>query len=398
MLLLNLASIYLKCGVLLRKSDSLLKEFEFFKNKFQFIQSPLTINYKTKIFLLFRINYYKIENFRESEDFKFLKDKLHIIKNSTFDGKEDLESQLNTYKDSLTIIPEPRNKNNNIPICYYCGYLTGKKEVLIYELFQKKCLKCGELDQLSIYGIDYVTENIPDAYFNVPKESIGNLIKVGEGLDPVTKKIKIDLKNKLYPYVLSNALEGVTIYRVDSRDSFTRLGGNSFDATTLWSLLTLTCDYKEPDEAVNDAIQGNNSLIDLSVGDIYGGNYDQFGLDSNLIASSFGKIDKKTNINQVDKKDISRSLVTLYSTVASQTTAMISEYEGINKVLLLGNPYTSLKLMQMLQMCTEIFSMNKVNTIFSDFSDYFEIIGMLVELDQKGILEIEIDEEYDEVI
>ena len=397
MLLLNLASIYLKCGVLLRKSDSLLKEFEFFKNKFQFIQSPLTINYKTKIFLLFRINYYKIENFRESEDFKFLKDKLHIIKNSTFDGKEDLESQLNTYKDSLTIIPEPRNKNNNIPICYYCGYLTGKKEVLIYELFQKKCLKCGELDKLSILGIDYVTENIPDAFFNVPKESIGNLIKVGNGLDQVTKKIKVELKNKLYPYVLSNALEGAPLYRVDSRDSFTKLGGNSFDATTLWSLLTLSCDYKDPDEAINDAIQGNNSLIDLSVGDIYGGNYYEFGLDSDLIASSFGKLDR-TETDQVNKKDIARSLVTLYSVVASQTTAMISEYEGINKVLLLGNPYTSLKLMQMLQMCTENFSMKKVDTIFSDYTDYFEIIGMLVELDQKGILEIENDEEYDEVI
>ena len=352
MLLLNLASIYLKCGVLLRKSDSLLKEFEFFKNKFQFIQSPLTINYKTKIFLLFRINYYKIENFRESEDFKFLKDKLHIIKNSTFDGKEDLESQLNTYKDSLTIIPEPRNKNNNIPICYYCGYLTGKKEVLIYELFQKKCLKCGELDKLSILGIDYVTENIPDAFFNVPKESIENLIKVGNGLDQVTKKIKVELKNKLYPYVLSNALEGAPLYRVDSRDSFTKLGGNSFDAITLWSLLTLSFDYKDPDEAINDAIQGNNSLIDLSVGDIYGGNYHEFGLDSDLIASSFGKIDR-TETDQINKKDIARSLVTLYSVVASQTTAMISEYEGISKVLLLGNPFTSLKLMQMLQMCTE---------------------------------------------
>ena len=397
MLLLNLASIYLKCGVLLRKSDSLLKEFEFFKNKFQFIQSPLTINYKTRIFLLFRINYYKIENFRESEDFKFLKDKLHIIKNSTFDGKEVLESQLNNHKDSLTILPEPRNKNNNIPICYYCGYLTGKKEVLIYELFQKKCLKCGELDKLSILGIDYVTENIPDAFFNVPKESIGNLIKVGNGLDQVTKKIKVELKNKLYPYVLSNALEGAPLYRVDSRDSFTKLGGNSFDATTLWSLLTLSCDYKDPDEAINDAIQGNNSLIDLSVGDIYGGNYYEFGLDSDLIASSFGKLDR-TETDQVNKKDIARSLVTLYSVVASQTTAMISEYEGINKVLLLGNPYTSLKLMQMLQMCTENFSMKKVDTIFSDYTDYFEIIGMLVELDQKGILEIENDEEYDEVI
>ena len=397
MLLLNLASIYLKCGVLLRKSDSLLKEFEFFKNKFQFIQSPLTINYKTRIFLLFRINYYKIENFRESEDFKFLKDKLHIIKNSTFDGKEDLESQLNTYKDSLTIIPEPRNKNNNIPICYYCGYLTGKKEVLIYELFQKKCLKCGELDKLSILGIDYVTENIPDAFFNVPKESIENLIKVGNGLDQVTKKIKVELKNKLYPYVLSNALEGAPLYRVDSRDSFTKLGGNSFDAITLWSLLTLSCDYKDPDEAINDAIQGNNSLIDLSVGDIYGGNYHEFGLDSDLIASSFGKIDR-TETDQINKKDIARSLVTLYSVVASQTTAMISEYEGISKVLLLGNPYTSLKLMQMLQMCTEKYSMKKVDTIFSDYTDYFEIIGMLVELDQKGILEIENDEEYGGVI
>jgi pantothenate kinase len=397
MLLLNLASIYLKCGVLLRKSDSLLKEFEFFKNKFQFIQSPLTINYKTKIFLLFRINYYKIENFRESEDFKFLKDKLHIIKNSTFDGKEDLESQLNTYKDSLTIIPEPRNKNNNIPICYYCGYLTGKKEVLIYELFQKKCLKCGELDKLSILGIDYVTENIPDAFFNVPKESIENLIKVGNGLDQVTKKIKVELKNKLYPYVLSNALEGAPLYRVDSRDSFTKLGGNSFDAITLWSLLTLSCDYKDPDEAINDAIQGNNSLIDLSVGDIYGGNYHEFGLDSDLIASSFGKIDR-TETDQINKKDIARSLVTLYSVVASQTTAMISEYEGISKVLLLGNPFTSLKLMQMLQMCTEKYSMKKVDTIFSDYTDYFEIIGMLVELDQKGILEIENDEEYGGVI
>ena len=397
MLLLNLASIYLKCGVLLRKSDSLLKEFEFFKNKFQFIQSPLTINYKTRIFLLFRINYYKIENFRESEDFKFLKDKLHIIKNSTFDGKEDLESQLNTYKDSLTIIPEPRNKNNNIPICYYCGYLTGKKEVLIYELFQKKCLKCGELDKLSILGIDYVTENIPDAFFNVPKESIENLIKVGNGLDQVTKKIKVELKNKLYPYVLSNALEGAPLYRVDSRDSFTKLGGNSFDAITLWSLLTLSCDYKDPDEAINDAIQGNNSLIDLSVGDIYGGNYHEFGLDSDLIASSFGKIDR-TETDQINKKDIARSLVTLYSVVASQTTAMISEYEGISKVLLLGNPFTSLKLMQMLQMCTEKYSMKKVDTIFSDYTDYFEIIGMLVELDQKGILEIENDEEYGGVI
>ena len=133
------------------------------------------------------------------------------------------------------------------------------------------------------------------------------------------------------------------------------------------------------------------------MGDIYGGNYYEFGLDSDLIASSFGKLDR-TETDQVNKKDIARSLVTLYSVVASQTTAMISEYEGINKVLLLGNPYTSLKLMQMLQMCTENFSMKKVDTIFSDYTDYFEIIGMLVELDQKGILEIENDEEYDEVI
>jgi len=72
MLLLNLASIYLKCGVLLRKSDTLLKEFEVYKDKFEFIQTSLTINYKTRMLLLFRINYYKIENFKQSPDFNFV--------------------------------------------------------------------------------------------------------------------------------------------------------------------------------------------------------------------------------------------------------------------------------------------------------------------------------------
>ena len=38
------------------------------------------------------------------------------------------------------------------------------------------------------------------------------------------------------------------------------------------------------------AAAGDSSKVDLSVGDIYGGDYSGIGLSSNFIASSFGKL------------------------------------------------------------------------------------------------------------
>lgn len=48
--------------------------------------------------------------------------------------------------------------------------------------------------------------------------------------------------------------------------------------------------FSDPTEAVIAGQRGDSSNIDMSVGDIYGGNYSGIGLSENMIASSFGKL------------------------------------------------------------------------------------------------------------
>lgn len=55
--------------------------------------------------------------------------------------------------------------------------------------------------------------------------------------------------------------------------------------------------------------QGDNSSVDMLVGDIYGQDYGRLGLKSTTIASSFGKVFKKGQKAEFSAEDISKSLL-----------------------------------------------------------------------------------------
>jgi type II pantothenate kinase len=55
--------------------------------------------------------------------------------------------------------------------------------------------------------------------------------------------------------------------------------------------------------------RGDNSTVDMLVGDIYGQDYGKLGLKSTTIASSFGKVFKKGEKKQFSAEDISKSLL-----------------------------------------------------------------------------------------
>lgn len=148
----------------------------------------------------------------------------------------------------------------------------------------------------------------------------------------------------------------------------------------------MTGGYDDPEEAVRDALKGNNELIDLSVGDIYGGSYQQFGLESDLIASSFGKLKYIEDINSVNKADISRSLLTLLCVTIGQTMALLALSGGVDRVIVLGNPFECLEFLQMLQMGVDYFSQHKVKAYFSNYSTNINLIGLCRQLELKGIL------------
>ena len=48
--------------------------------------------------------------------------------------------------------------------------------------------------------------------------------------------------------------------------------------------------FNDPTEALNGAVEGDSTNVDMSVGDIYGGGYGALGLPQHMIASSFGKL------------------------------------------------------------------------------------------------------------
>ena len=328
MLVIFFSPLYLRCGVIISDSDSLKQELEFYKKNFIFINPDLIFSYNSNRIILFQISYFKIDEFAKSPDFEFLT-KMKIIQNITLEekDKEIIEQTLLTYKDSNEIIMEARIKNKGISTCYYCGELTGRKEYLMYKLFHKKCEKYdGDLVQLSISGIDYINNYFQNPFFNLPKGGLTEYVIVGkkDNANNLTKdnKNSLLLKDKLYPYLLSSGEDGISIYQVDSINSYKKLGYNIMGPTSLWSLFNLSCNYEDMELAIKEATQGNNRLIDLSVGDIYGGDYGNVSLNSDIIASSFSKISNLENIHILDKKDIGKALLIFYGFTYAQVASM----------------------------------------------------------------------------
>ena len=82
--------------------------------------------------------------------------------------------------------------------------------------------------------------------------------------------------------------------KVTSPQSYTRVGGTSLGGGTLWGLLSLITGARTFDDMLALAEAGDNTAVDMLVGDIYGQDtgYSKIGLKSSTIASSFGKVYK----------------------------------------------------------------------------------------------------------
>jgi type II pantothenate kinase len=94
----------------------------------------------------------------------------------------------------------------------------------------------------------------------------------------------------IYPYLLVNIGSGVSMIKVSGPREYQRVGGTSLGGGTLWGLLSLLTGARTFDEMLGMAERGDNTKVDMLVGDIYGTDYGKIGLKSSTIASSFGKV------------------------------------------------------------------------------------------------------------
>ena len=98
-------------------------------------------------------------------------------------------------------------------------------------------------------------------------------------------------KKDIYPYLLVNIGSGVSMIKVEGEGKFQRVNGSTLGGGTFLGLAKLLTKLDSFDEILELSERGDYRKVDLLVGDIYGGrDYSNIGLNSDVVASAFGKL------------------------------------------------------------------------------------------------------------
>lgn len=164
-------------------------------------------------------------------------------------------------------------------------YYDRIKEALGIEVQREDEMEC------LIIGLDFFITEIPNEVFTYSEDTPMNFIQAP--IEPAA----------IYPYLLVNIGSGVSMIKVSGPRQYERIGGTSLGGGTLWGLLSLLTGARNFEDMLNLAEKGDNSTVDLLVGDIYGTAYNKIGLKSTHIASSFGKVYKMKRAAERDAED-----------------------------------------------------------------------------------------------
>lgn len=208
-------------------------------------------------------------------------------------------------------------------------YYDHMKEVLGGEILREDEMEC------LIMGLDFFITEIPEEVFTY------------DDADPMQFEAP---RADLYPYLLVNIGSGVSMIKVSGPRQFERIGGTSLGGGTLWGLLSLLTGARNFDEMLAMADRGDNTAVDMLVGDIYGTDYGKIGLKTSTIASSFGKVFKMKRIGESQAEDgtsmpdrpfapedISRSLLYAVSNNIGQIAYLQSEKHNLERIYFGGS-------------------------------------------------------------
>lgn len=148
-------------------------------------------------------------------------------------------------------------------------YYDKIRDVLGVDVIREEEMEC------LIIGLDFFITEIPREVFTYSETDPMHFASPEENM---------------YPYLLVNIGSGVSMLKVSGPREYQRVGGTSLGGGTLWGLLSLLTGARTFDEMLHNAALGDNSHVDMLVGDIYGTDYGKIGLKSTTIASSFGKV------------------------------------------------------------------------------------------------------------
>ncbi|KAK0729968.1 fumble-domain-containing protein [Lasiosphaeris hirsuta] len=172
-----------------------------------------------------------------------------------------------------------------------CVMATGGGAYKYYDMIRDvlgvDVLREDEMECL-IIGLDFFITEIPREVFTYSESNPMQFVAPSDNV---------------YPYLLVNIGSGVSFLKVSGPRKYERVGGTSLGGGTLWGLLSLLTGARTFDEMLDLASRGDNTTVDMLVGDIYGTDYGKIGLKSTTIASSFGKVFRKKRQAENEAED-----------------------------------------------------------------------------------------------
>ncbi|XP_055529130.1 pantothenate kinase 3 isoform X1 [Wyeomyia smithii] len=231
-----------------------------------------------------------------------------------------------------------------------------------------KLAKFDELDAL-IKGILFAEMHNPcECYYWANASDIS-----------ISSKKKFDFSQP-YPFILVNVGSGVSVLAVRGPDNYKRISGTSLGGGTFLGLCCLLTGCNTFEEAIQFATKGDHTRVDKLVKDIYGGDYERFGLPGDLVASSFGQMNLAERRASVSKEDLANAtLVTITNNIGS-IARMCASNEKIDRVVFVGNflrvnPIS----MKLLAYAMDYWSKGTLKALFLEHEGYFGAIGCLLQ-------------------
>ncbi|KAJ7558584.1 hypothetical protein O6H91_04G047400 [Diphasiastrum complanatum] len=199
--------------------------------------------------------------------------------------------------------------------------------------------------------------------------------------------VQID-PNELFPYLLVNIGSGVSIIKVDGEGQFQRVSGTNLGGGTFWGLGRLLTKCRNFDEILDLSQKGDNSAVDMLVGDIYGGlDYSKIGLSASTIASSFGKvISDEKDLSGYTREDIALSLLRMISYNIGQIAYLNALRYGLKRIFfggffIRGHAYT----MDTMSFAISFWSKGEAQAMFLRHEGFLGALGAFLSYDKHGL-------------
>jgi type II pantothenate kinase len=223
----------------------------------------------------------------------------------------------------------------------------------------------------------------------------------------------------IFPYILVNIGTGISILRVDSPTRFERISGSAIGGGTYFGLCKLCVDDERGSltfaQSFAMAQKGHSNGVNMTVADIYGGDYSAFGLKGDVVAANFGKLgrgahvrvvtrdgksgagagsdvdadvkdgesrgerDRVTMKQSVKRQDVARALLEMISMNAAQLAYLNAVRARVSRIIFAGNYLRQNELaMSAISYAINFWTKGEMKALFLKHEGYFGSMGMFL--------------------